>query len=589
MATSSLYRIDLALSLHEFSALFTVMDSYGIRPMKMKSLSFGYSKQANFEGDLLVRNLYRFDFFLDDEKYSRLFDHFAAANIHPVLLESLVDQSVDSDYVPSPSSIGNQPSFGFNIQEKSSKNIHQQSQMRQNAEQGVSNFGSSRPCSFASSEDSQSTAQPVSSSQHSSTLSEGGVRGEVNPFSAASSVNKFYGFKPSSSGSRFSAVLPNQPVIPELGTNQVDAAIKSGSFVNPGQGSEEELSNKFGSSVRLKDQPMNRLHQTEQITVQKQSEGIQIQDTENQEADVDKKNLSIVHVNIDMRTEEEKTWEEALYARGGSIHIINGLRLICDPDDFRNRERDLEKYPWLDMETFHKRYPQYTQYVPRKDRRRGTSRGESRGDDRGGARYGMDRGRQTGAGGCILVMWSMEITEQSLGSIRVAKQFDLEQDAVNSIDFSRDGMHMLLSTDNDAFHLYDLEWGQRMKVSYSLKYGCRNIRFTNNDSYLVHSSTKVDEWIRHMNISTNTYVHYYQGHTAKVTGLSMNPVSDMFLSTSKDRTLRLWDVRSKYTQGVMQLKSVPTATFDPEGLIFAVTVGSDSVKLYDIRSFDKVS
>ena len=28
--------------------------------------------------------------------------------------------------------------------------------------------------------------------------------------------------------------------------------------------------------------------------------------------------------------------------------------------------------------------------------------------------------------------------------------------------------------------------------SYSLKYGCRNIRFTNNNSYLVHSSTKVD-------------------------------------------------------------------------------------------------
>ena len=27
---------------------------------------------------------------------------------------------------------------------------------------------------------------------------------------------------------------------------------------------------------------------------------------------MDKKNLSIVHVNIDMRTEEEKTWEEAL-------------------------------------------------------------------------------------------------------------------------------------------------------------------------------------------------------------------------------------------------------------------------------------
>jgi hypothetical protein len=38
----------------------------------------------------------------------------------------------------------------------------------------------------------------------------------------------------------------------------------------------------------------------------------------------------------------------------------------------------------------------------------------------------------------------------------------------------------------------------------------------------------------------------------------------------------------------MHLTSRPVAAFDPEGLIFAAGVNSESVKLYDLRSFDKV-
>ena len=41
-------------------------------------------------------------------------------------------------------------------------------------------------------------------------------------------------------------------------------------------------------------------------------------------------------------------------------------------------------------------------------------------------------------------------------------------------------------------------------------------------------------------------------------------------------------------QGIMHLSGRPVASFDPEGLIFAVGVESKMVKLYDLRSFDKV-
>ena len=45
---------------------------------------------------------------------------------------------------------------------------------------------------------------------------------------------------------------------------------------------------------------------------------------------------------------------------------------------------------------------------------------------------------------------------------------------------------------------------------------------------------------------------------------------------------------SCYIKGLMHVNGRPVAAFDPEGLIFAAGVDSEMVKLYDLRSFDKV-
>lgn len=67
----------------------------------------------------------------------------------------------------------------------------------------------------------------------------------------------------------------------------------------------------------------------------------------------------------------------------------------------------------------------------------------------------------------------------------------------------------------------------------------------------------------------------------------MSPVDDLVLSGSLDKTIRIWDLRSPNCQGLMQLPGRPCAAFDPEGLIFAAGINNESVKLYDLRSFDK--
>lgn len=47
-------------------------------------------------------------------------------------------------------------------------------------------------------------------------------------------------------------------------------------------------------------------------------------------------------------------------------------------------------------------------------------------------------------------------------------------------------------------------------------------------------------------------------------------------------------IDSCFLKGLMHVNGVPVAAFDPEGLIFAAGVDSEMVKLYDLRSFDKV-
>jgi COMPASS component SWD2 len=135
--------------------------------------------------------------------------------------------------------------------------------------------------------------------------------------------------------------------------------------------------------------------------------------------------------------------------------------------------------------------------------------------------------------------------------------------------------------------VYDCERGSKGKSINSKKYGVDLIHFTSDKANVVHASTKENDIIRYLNVSENKYISYFRGHTKKVVALCMSPTDESFLSGSLDKSIRLWDLRSANCQGLMHLAGRPVAAFDPEGLIFAAGINSESVKLYDLRSFDK--
>lgn len=182
---------------------------------------------------------------------------------------------------------------------------------------------------------------------------------------------------------------------------------------------------------------------------------------------------------------------------------------------------------------------------------------------------------------------AMKLIDANIKRFRIIKEFNENNDKINSIDFSQDGTTLISSSNDDAIIIYDCEKGTVKRTLQSKKYGVGLIRHTHTSNTAIHTSNKIDDTIRYLSLPDNKYLRYFIGHQKSVVTLCMSPIDDTFLSGSLDKTIRLWDLKSPNCSGIMQTQGRPVANFDPEGLIFAVGINSEFVKLYDLRSFDK--
>jgi len=182
----------------------------------------------------------------------------------------------------------------------------------------------------------------------------------------------------------------------------------------------------------------------------------------------------------------------------------------------------------------------------------------------------------------------VKLDEAVLNSFTTLRNYTREK-RINFLDFSHDGLRLIASGDDDSMIVYDCEKAQQKQVIRSQKYGCDLVHFTHANNTIIYASNKEskDNSLRYMSIHDNKFLKYFTGHTAKVVSLSLSPVDDTIISSSLDKTVRMWDLRSPDCKGLMQCGGRAVAAFDPEGLIFAVGVQSEYIKLYDLRSFEK--
>lgn len=180
----------------------------------------------------------------------------------------------------------------------------------------------------------------------------------------------------------------------------------------------------------------------------------------------------------------------------------------------------------------------------------------------------------------------MLLAEPVMKSLRVAKVHREHAKKITTIDYSPDGNYLISCGEDDQIVVYDCQKATQARTIFSHKYGVDTVHFVQGALTAIHSSTKVDDIIRHLDLKHNSYIRYFPGHTKKVVSLSVSPDRQSFLSSSLDKTLRLWDVRS-YCRGVMGVNGPPIAAFDPTGSVFAAAINSECIKLYDQKMFEK--
>lgn len=88
-----------------------------------------------------------------------------------------------------------------------------------------------------------------------------------------------------------------------------------------------------------------------------------------------------------------------------------------------------------------------------------------------------------------------------------------------------------------------------------------------------------------MSLHDNAYLRYFKGHEKLVTALEMSPLNDNFLSGAPNDSVRLWDLRSAACEGVMPCPGGnPHIAIDPQGMVFAVSLDSKHIRLYDLKN-----
>eukprot|EP00300_Choanocystis_sp_HF-7_P037387 c534_g1_i1.p1 GENE.c534_g1_i1~~c534_g1_i1.p1 ORF type:complete len:311 (-),score=44.89 c534_g1_i1:67-999(-) len=180
--------------------------------------------------------------------------------------------------------------------------------------------------------------------------------------------------------------------------------------------------------------------------------------------------------------------------------------------------------------------------------------------------------------------------DSAIRGLSLVKVFNDNTQPINGLDFTEDGEFLVTSSDDESIRIYSMETGEQAQVLFSKKYGVDLIHCAHHPNLVVTASKNESDWdqtLRYLSLHDNKYLRYFRGHRAQVVSIAVHPQEDMFLSASLDETARFWDFREHRCMGLLRLAGRPTVAFDPDGLVFAVGMRDNTIKLYDLRTYSK--
>lgn len=171
------------------------------------------------------------------------------------------------------------------------------------------------------------------------------------------------------------------------------------------------------------------------------------------------------------------------------------------------------------------------------------------------------------------------------------------QSPVTSLCFHEGGKHLLAATSGDGkLYIINSHDGKCDRPALRCEQaGLSSVSSTHHEDCVLFTGTgREHRNVQYWSIHDNKILRKYRGHTDDVTNLSMSPSDDMFLTASKDRTVRLWNAQQAGGLAKMDLpaetEGTPHAVFDSTGMVFAVMAQmkggqGNYIHLYDVRNF----
>jgi len=197
---------------------------------------------------------------------------------------------------------------------------------------------------------------------------------------------------------------------------------------------------------------------------------------------------------------------------------------------------------------------------------------------------------------------SLELTSELFTTFRCGKVFSIkptnpplgvlsteiyDSNSINGnvvdMSFHESGDWLLVGTASDSIHLIDCLNGTVKDTIHMKKSGVGKVAFTHHANTFIASSSKTSwtEGIRYTSLYDHRDLRYFKGHRGEVLSLCMSKTSDTFISSAKDNTVRLWDLRSPLCQGLVHTPGPAVVAVDPQSTVFAVACPGNCIMLLD--------
>eukprot|EP00612_Vaucheria_litorea_P008502 CAMPEP_0171471916 /NCGR_PEP_ID=MMETSP0946-20130122/986_1 /TAXON_ID=109269 /ORGANISM="Vaucheria litorea, Strain CCMP2940" /LENGTH=358 /DNA_ID=CAMNT_0012001491 /DNA_START=18 /DNA_END=1095 /DNA_ORIENTATION=+ len=189
-------------------------------------------------------------------------------------------------------------------------------------------------------------------------------------------------------------------------------------------------------------------------------------------------------------------------------------------------------------------------------------------------------------------MASAEAPPFEMSQLTTARVFQGTSPVI-SMDFHHAGEMLAIAASDKTITLFNAVEGKKRKTLRCMKYGVGIVRFTHHEKSVLISSDNAngDHDIRYLSLYDNQFLKFFRGHGGKVTAIETNPSNETFLSSSEDRTVRLWSLSGNECLGILKFNTesvYPSVAYDPTGLVFIanVSLGDENIlRMYDSSKY----